>query len=145
MKRHLLFFCFIVTACADNTSDNDLQKNQKVDVSNEALFENALTLDFSIKESVVSKKSQKVEFEILSDSRCPAALTCIWEGEVKAEITILDSQGSEIVVVLKPGDSKEVTIDNHHYLVKLVAVEPYPVDGPIDADDYRIVLEITPL
>lgn len=145
MKWFIFFLCFIAAACADNTSDNNLQKHQKVQVSNDALFENSLTLDFGIKESVVSKKSQEVQFEILSDSRCPSSVTCIWAGEVKAEISILDSHGSEIVVALKPGDSQEVTIDGEQYSVKLVAVEPYPVKDPIDADDYRIVLEITPV
>lgn len=70
-------------------------------------------------------------FDVVSDSRCPQGVACIWEGEFRARITFVQS-GIERPPVLElttnPGDPRH-TIPVDGYVVELVGVEPPAIAG----------------
>ena len=143
--KYLAFILLVAAACTDSASEDSINPTAKTTVSNASLFKTDVLLDFGILESVTNATSQCVEFKITSDSRCPANVVCIWQGEVTAKITFKEKNRNIVTIILQPGDSTEVVINHKRFSVQLVSVLPYPADGPIAEDDYRIILEITPL
>ncbi len=107
---------------------------------------------FKIKQQVCLKKSgyQLVLKEVLSDSRCPKGLTCIWAGMVKASISVYDDGQ---FVEQKTLDFSEKLNDEDlqwlaNYLprkqknIKKMTVLPYPKDGTtINQKKYFIKVE----
>lgn len=76
--------------------------------------------------------------EVVSDSRCPTGVQCIWAGEVTVR-TALSTQVSHGEHVLKLGEP-QVFGD---YDVTLVAVTPTPVpDQKIPDSSYRFTFEV---
>ena len=93
--------------------------------------------------AMLKNESLSVRFiEIVSDSRCPRGVQCIWAGEVAGLIEI-DHQNQKKSMVLKLTGSGEAddqyTVYNIHF-----AVEPYPEAGKeIKPADYRLQLTIS--
>jgi hypothetical protein len=88
----------------------------------------------------VKSTPMKVRFiAVTEDSRCPRDVTCIWAGEVKAQIEILESGQPATKVELLLGGS---TVANA-CRVTLVRVEPQPAStAKIASQDYRATLKI---
>lgn len=84
----------------------------------------------------------KVRFVAVSeDSRCPRDTTCVWAGEVKAQIDIVRISET-LQVEIAEGDS---TIAGD-YRVTLVRVEPVPVSAAkIAPQGYRATLRMDPV
>ena len=79
--------------------------------------------------------------EIVSDSRCPTGVVCVWAGEAAAmvEITFKDSTVSKVLI--QPGSS-EGTADFDRYTFKF-KVQPYPEAGKqIKNQDYRLLITV---
>lgn len=82
----------------------------------------------------------KVKFlNVTEDSRCPAGVTCIWEGQVKIIVNIIKNDKSlgNFVLTSRAGqpDMAIQTFDEHS--IQLVKVEPYPTNGKkISLSDY---------
>ena len=78
---------------------------------------------------------------ITEDSRCPQDTTCVWAGEVKAAIEILQRATVAKQAELKPGESADAAT----YRVTLLRVEPQPSStARISAEGYRATLRIDP-
>jgi hypothetical protein len=81
--------------------------------------------------------------DLLSDSRCPMNVVCIWEGmvEIKVSMTIRGNQ-SVFSLSSSPGFGEKIPnsrlIDG--YFVKLENVLPYPVAGSNVKDKDRVVV-----
>lgn len=92
---------------------------------------------------VLEDKSVAVHFvEVVSDSRCPVGVQCIWAGEVSSlvEVTYL---GETKNMVLTQSGSSEAVATLVDYQIEF-AVEPYPqANESIDARDYRLKLVIS--
>ncbi len=93
--------------------------------------------------ALIEPQGPIVEFvEVVEDSRCPADVTCIWEG--RAVILIRISSSGDVLgfgiqeLTLEAGlvdpvnDSVEGVSDS--YLFELVALDPYPQTTNKDAD-----------
>jgi len=76
---------------------------------------------------------------VIEDSRCPSDTTCVWAGEVKVQIEILERSKASRQVELKLGESA----DAGGHVVSLVQVEPHPRSNVrIAANGYRATLKI---
>lgn len=76
--------------------------------------------------------------EVVSDSRCPSDVQCIWAGEIKVKVTMETkvAHGAQEFTLGKP-----VTFGN--YLVTLKDASPYPKQGERIANSvYRFTFEI---
>jgi hypothetical protein len=78
----------------------------------------------------VNGATLQVAFRQLNDSRCPTEAACIWQGEATASIELQETSSTKQQVSLCLGacrnDSAFVQLGAHTYLLKLLAVEPYP-------------------
>ncbi len=83
--------------------------------------------------------------EVVSDSRCPQGVTCIWAGEVSCLVEVSKGNAGTYRIVLTQSGSTGQTfkqiIDEYDVVFR---VEPYPVYGKQIADnEYRLVMTVT--
>jgi hypothetical protein len=88
-------------------------------------------------------KAEKLEVtfvEMISDSRCPTDVTCVWQGTVTVRLAI-SSNGK--VTQHEADASNDVAIDG--YVVDVLDVLPArgPQSQQIAPADYRVTLKIT--
>ena len=90
----------------------------------------------------VSSKTGEVGVRFVAvteDSRCPRDVTCVWAGEVKVQLEIMESGKTPSTMELLEGGS---TVAGG-YRVTLVRVEPQTTSTTkIAAQDYRATLKI---
>ncbi|HEX2395730.1 MAG TPA: hypothetical protein VHI78_10305 [Bacteroidales bacterium] len=81
-------------------------------------------------------KQNRVCFDsVLSDSRCPKNVVCIWAGEATARFTIDDFRNSPVQADLRLG-----TLDTliQGLRISFVALEPYPdFNNPHKTEEYK--------
>ncbi|MDA1349416.1 MAG: hypothetical protein O3A47_11225 [Chloroflexi bacterium] len=108
---------------------------------------------FKIKEgdsAALVSESLEVRFDaVVSDSRCPANVTCIWAGEAKVAVSLADSSGNEIgKVELTIGADPDAAYANvGDYSIALMALDPYPgtpeAERQGDDPEYAAVLLVS--
>jgi hypothetical protein len=85
--------------------------------------------------------------EVLSDSRCPVGVNCIWAGEIKVVVAVYQDKKfiKEETLTISGGKSQENIAWFAQYLpadrrnLKSISVLPYPKEGgKIKAKDYYI-------
>lgn len=89
----------------------------------------------------IDSKFQITFLNVTSDSRCPADVVCIWQGEVSVKLNVTkDGQSSDHTLSLGESESLAMkTLDS--YFVRLLKVEPYPFSSnPIKSSDYVATL-----
>lgn len=80
--------------------------------------------------------------EVLTDSRCPTGVTCVWAGEVSCLTEIVKGGAINNVVLTQPGASDPATENYDGYNIAF-NVTPYPEAGKqIAPGDYRMILTI---
>jgi len=87
----------------------------------------------------------KILFDkITEESRCPEGTTCVWEGQVKVQLTVKTKGGSQQVEIIRKGKQKENVMEKvGNHTIYLMAVNPYPKSGEkISQEDYRISLVV---
>ncbi|WP_146128767.1 hypothetical protein [Salegentibacter salegens] len=84
--------------------------------------------------------------EVLSDSRCPSDVTCVWAGEAKILIEIFKNEklvGEEIISSL----SQELSLAKFfqgNFSLNAIALTPYPkTSRKIKTSDYRLKFKVT--
>jgi len=92
---------------------------------------------------VLPNESLSIRFvEVISDSRCPTGVQCIWAGEVTSLIEIDYQDQKKNMVLKQPGSSAGE--DQFVNFQLSFTVEPYPEAGSeIKADDYRLHITIS--
>lgn len=88
--------------------------------------------------------------EVISDSRCPQDVTCIWAGEAKVLMEIYENGklcGEEVITI--SGIAQTLTLLNKWFpnqdLLVMGSLQPYPKTGiAIAAGNYRLRLQVTP-
>jgi len=79
--------------------------------------------------------------EVVSDSRCPTGVQCIWAGEVSCLVEITLNNSKTQKTITQPGSSL-VKTDFNGYMIT-AKVEPYPkANQSIEKEDYRLQLKI---
>ena len=85
---------------------------------------------------------------VLTDSRCPAGAICILPGFVTVELkTWLNGVETDREMTLPEAEGFVTATDTvGNFVMHLFAVNPYPQLGKkTELDDYRLILEVTPL
>lgn len=81
--------------------------------------------------------------EVISDSRCPQNVTCIWEGVASSDVTIMYRGENYSVVLSQPGLTEQAE-DNFIDYILTYSLNPYPREGEeISPNDYRLTLTLT--
>ncbi|MBP8066638.1 MAG: hypothetical protein KAY31_04125 [Flavobacterium sp.] len=128
MKKVVLLSCFFVLlmGCA-SASKNEI--NQQLD----------------------SKSGKEVVLvRVISDSRCPEGVQCVWAGEVTIEVAVYENKklSEQTQLTLNAQSADEVKewfvarLPKSKEKLKAVSVAPYPKDGvTIQPEEYKIVLK----
>ncbi|MEZ4828883.1 MAG: hypothetical protein R3C61_21745 [Bacteroidia bacterium] len=94
----------------------------------------------------LSQQGISIQFsELVDDSRCPAGVACIWEGEVtvKLQIRISDREPEIAILGLSPRPEVAQSYEAGGHTFTLKEVNPYPVHGKTTRlKDYSVVVEI---
>jgi len=81
---------------------------------------------------------------VISDSRCPSDVTCIWAGEAKIKIKIFQNNrflGEKIIYL--GGSSSLKFLGNDQFTISGLALLPYPkVTRKIAPKDYKLTLKM---
>lgn len=81
---------------------------------------------------------------VLEDSRCPADVTCVWEGNARVEVGIAAGMGPTFPLQLNTAIAPKFA-EWRGVRVTLLDVRPYPTSRqPIPSDEYTIELEVAP-
>jgi hypothetical protein len=87
--------------------------------------------------------STEVRFvQVAADSRCPRGVNCVWEGDAVVELTVRKGGNVTPLELHTHGSPERPNVgEAQGYRFRLVALEPYPVEGQtIPAEDYRATL-----
>ncbi len=92
----------------------------------------------------IEAEGLKIKFvDVTEDSRCPAGAQCIMAGRVTVVINVIKDEQNLGDFSLTKGRNEYLAIDFNGYLMKLIAVDPYPkVEKEIELSDYVITLSI---
>jgi len=128
--KNLLYFPFLILlfllSCEDETADG------KFDFGEDEIFHT----DQYYRSG---DNSLKISIREINDSRCPADVVCIWQGETVVKIEIESPQNS--TVSLKLYEDPIDTIGNYSFELK--DVSPYPVSTETTLfRDYDVTLRI---
>ncbi|HSF28523.1 MAG TPA: dienelactone hydrolase family protein [Nitrosopumilaceae archaeon] len=104
-----------------------------------------LDVPFEIQVGDTAQVSNGTEITILNveDSRCPANVLCVWQGEAKISINVIkDSQDLGNFVLSTLEEKTIQTFDS--FTIKLVEVQPYPYSNKeITLSDYVVTLVVS--
>jgi hypothetical protein len=83
--------------------------------------------------------------DVVSDSRCPTGVQCIWQGTAEVAITVTANDRSAAYRLFLPdalpGSPNSIVHEGH--TVTFVRLEPYPKDSEtIERHQYRATLEV---
>jgi len=79
---------------------------------------------------------------VTEDSRCPADVACVWEGN--AQVALIVGNSPEETAVLKLDSNPAFSTEANHggYLIRLIGLDPYPRTDVAVPDPYRATLEV---
>jgi len=110
--------------------------------------EAVLDRDFKIhygQELTLQGQDLKIKFaSLLDDSRCPANVKCVWEGDVKLLISVRQGNAEDSLLELHTNRRFTQEGKYQHYVIRLVAVDPHPrTNFKNKQNDYIATLRIT--
>ena len=83
--------------------------------------------------------------QVLSDSRCPTDVVCVWEGNAEVEIGIRAGMGPTVPLRLNTTQEPRF-VDWQGIRVTLLALMPAPrSDTDLRPEDYSVTLRLEPL
>lgn len=128
--KNLLLLLFLSTTCI-SAQKNDSIVQQKV--IGTFILSVGNTSDFG---------ETSVKFiKIISDSRCPENVTCIWPGEVKLLLGIFKNGKliSEETIAIRGGGGKISLLGEHGIFLNNFSLSPYPdIKDPIQPEEYKL-------
>ena len=125
----MLFALFFVAGCSKEVEVNAyLNQQVRLPVGQTAIITNE---DLSVKFE-----------EVITDSRCPTGVQCVWAGEAKCQTTVTLKGVSTPLVVTVSGSSVSPNVfEGYTFTINL---EPYPQAAlTIDKTNYVMVLKVT--
>lgn len=95
----------------------------------------------------VESEDLHVILEDIQDSRCPADVVCVHQGDVKVTVHVIHNEqslGGYTLTTESNGKSQSLSVGD--YLLRVLQVEPYPFsDRQIGDSEYAITMLITKL
>jgi hypothetical protein len=130
MKAHTgwlsLVFCLGWAVPSDVVISQAEQRIVLAPDESNALFDTGLELTFEA---------------VVEDSRCPAGVSCVWEGDAVVRIRIDDAGVKPSIYMLHTHGRGTREIVHRDMRLHLLSLTPLPTaDGPPRADDYRATL-----
>jgi hypothetical protein len=94
--------------------------------------------------SIVGFQLEVAFVEILADSRCPADVLCVWEGDAAAKIMIRPIGRDPEIIDLHTHEAWGRERDLGAWRIMLLEVVPYPESAtiPIDPATYVVTLQV---
>jgi hypothetical protein len=94
----------------------------------------------------IAQENMRVEFNDVSDSRCPAAAVCVIAGWAAADLVVrLGTRDPQrLTVTLDAGERDKQTVFAG-YQFTLDKLDPYPVSGPAPKEQYRADITVRKL
>lgn len=80
---------------------------------------------------------------VLSDSRCPAHVQCVWAGEVAVLLTYSGEASGELSLTLPASEGSPASGNAGRYQIVLLEVTPYPAHGAPLPPTNRVKLGVT--
>ncbi len=80
---------------------------------------------------------------VVTDSRCPQDVQCIWAGEVAVLLTYSGEASGELSLRLPGSEATPSTGDAGRYRIELLEVTPVPVHGRPREEPNRVKLAVT--
>jgi len=129
MKKFLLiFFAMLIAGCTLPSDSNGAVNSD-------------LTLRYGESKNLPGEDIRVTFEKVLEDSRCPVGVTCVWEGNAKIRLSLLELD------IRSAGElNSNVKIDPDSlllagYMFRIKSLDPYPVDGVIiDSVNYEVTL-----
>lgn len=85
--------------------------------------------------------------EVVSDSRCPKGVSCVWAGEARVLVDIYeDGKFKEQKTLIINGNniSLDLSFGDHNYALSAPQLYPYPTaNSAISKGDYTLNLQIS--
>ncbi len=96
------------------------------------------------KTAAIEGEQLSIKFvEVISDSRCPAGVKCVWAGEAQCRLRFTYVGSPAEMVIVQPGGSDNARDYFIQYIIDF-KLEPYPQEGQqIAASDYKLVMTVT--
>ncbi len=122
-----------------------------------AKYANSTALGYPVKLTIDQTgylEQADLNFRLISvteDSRCPSDVQCVWAGQVSVLIAAIRASNGDVVGNFTltalasggPGLNMSSAVNVEGYVVKLAAVEPYPVSSKtIQLSEYIVTLVI---
>lgn len=126
----LIVFCL---SCSDDGNAPDANALKAAKAGDTLTF----NLPYQEKKFITGVNATFYFDAVISDSRCPVDLICIWAGEVEARIDIF--QGNALVDsfnIKNTSQGHETVLNARKYLIQLVDVHPYPGQSGGDKKTY---------
>jgi hypothetical protein len=122
-----LFLLLLLSNCSKN---NELTGDSSFSLND--------TLNLAINKSAINNENQltiKID-SVLSDSRCPSDVVCIWEGNAAVRF-LLVNDGKETKFVLNTHGGVNFISDTiiDKYSIQLVNLKPYPISTKVISND----------
>ena len=85
-----------------------------------------------------------IKFEsVITDSRCPKGVTCIWAGEAKCQMQITYNGSTSNIIYTVTGGTDGYSQSAFNNYLAYFKLEPYPEAGKqIGSQDYKLLLKI---
>lgn len=90
-----------------------------------------------------SEENIAITFErVVSDSRCPMDVDCVWQGNAEIEVAFIHNDASSTVTLNTSLSPTEISLSGYH--IELIDLEPpASLSNPPEPDDYAVHLIIT--
>jgi hypothetical protein len=79
--------------------------------------------------------------KVISESRCPSDVECIWQGTAIIELSTCNEKGGSVTLeIYHPVD---YTISGVNYKIELTGLDPYPsTSHPHDVNEYAATITV---
>jgi hypothetical protein len=140
MKTPVVFFTLLLAmqACSDHT----VPCTPRAD-----LWSQAVTLEIDFARTTCDPNTGfGIRFtKVISDSRCPSDVTCIWAGEGTVMMDVTQDDNVVGSVQLNTNRTPVNTMVNQKlYSLKLLELNPYPKLSERHEINYSVKVEVTP-
>jgi len=113
---------FLVLSLSNCSKDNELKGDSSFNLND--------TFELAIDKSAINNDNQlTISIDsVLSDSRCPSDVVCVWEGNAEVRF-LFNNDGEKMKFILNShgGDNYPSDTIISGYYIKLVELHPYPV------------------
>jgi hypothetical protein len=127
MKKHFLIFFLFVSVLG-------FSQDKQVEVPQ-------IVVKIGLGETVTFKKATVKFLKVVEDSRCPADVNCIWEGQaiVLVEVTEIGKESRQVELFYGK-KMYNVILSSEGYSLKGMSLTPYPPSANKGKMDYALLV-----